>query len=138
MFHPWKDPLEKAVAAHSSVLAWRIPWTGKPGHLQSKDCKESDTTEQLSFTHYYFKSFLNYLPVSSCLLPSILDSATGVIFLKCRSNHFTHGYFPLSTLNRAVIVQSVITEISSRTFQKCEFLVTNQHLLNQSTNGKAK
>ena len=31
----WEDPLEKGMAAHSSVLAWRISWTEKPGGLQS-------------------------------------------------------------------------------------------------------
>ena len=30
-----EDPLEKAIATHSSILAWRIPWTEKPGGLQS-------------------------------------------------------------------------------------------------------
>ena len=30
-----EDPLEKGMAAHSSVLAWRIPWTEEPGGLQS-------------------------------------------------------------------------------------------------------
>ena len=31
----WDDPLEKGMAAHSSVLAWRVPWTEEPGGLQS-------------------------------------------------------------------------------------------------------
>ena len=31
----WEDPLEKGMAPHSSILAWRIPWTEKPGGLQS-------------------------------------------------------------------------------------------------------
>ena len=31
----WEDPLEKGMAAHSSILAWRIPWTEEPGGLQS-------------------------------------------------------------------------------------------------------
>ena len=31
----WEDPLEKGMATHSSILAWRIPWTKKPGELQS-------------------------------------------------------------------------------------------------------
>ena len=31
----WKDPLEKEMATHSSILAWRIPWTEEPGGLQS-------------------------------------------------------------------------------------------------------
>ena len=30
----WEDPLEKGMAIHSSILAWRIPWTEKPGGLQ--------------------------------------------------------------------------------------------------------
>ena len=30
----WEDPLEEGTAAHSSVLAWRIPWTEEPGGLQ--------------------------------------------------------------------------------------------------------
>ena len=31
----WEDPLEKEMATHSSILAWRIPWTENPGKLQS-------------------------------------------------------------------------------------------------------
>ena len=31
----WEDPLEKEMATHSSVLAWKIPWTEEPGGLQS-------------------------------------------------------------------------------------------------------
>ena len=36
-FNPWvgKIPLEEEMATHSSILAWRIPWTEKPGGLQS-------------------------------------------------------------------------------------------------------
>ena len=37
------------MATHSSTLAWEIPWTEKPGRLQSMGCKESDTTELLQF-----------------------------------------------------------------------------------------
>ena len=31
----WEDPLEKGMATHSSILAWRIPWTEEPGRLRS-------------------------------------------------------------------------------------------------------
>ena len=31
----WEDPLEKGMATHSSILAWRIPWTEEPGGLLS-------------------------------------------------------------------------------------------------------
>ena len=40
-----EDPLEKAVATHSSILAWRIPWTEERGGLQVIGSQESDTTE---------------------------------------------------------------------------------------------
>ena len=45
----WEDLLEKEMATHSSIFAWRIPWTEEPGRLQSMGCKESDTTEWLHF-----------------------------------------------------------------------------------------
>ena len=32
-FLGWEDPLEKEMATHSSILAWRIPWTKEPGRL---------------------------------------------------------------------------------------------------------
>ena len=44
-----EDPLEKEMATHSSILAWRIPWTEELGGLQSMGRKESDTTERLHF-----------------------------------------------------------------------------------------
>ena len=34
-FLGWEDPLEKEMAIHSSILAWKIPWTKEPGGLQS-------------------------------------------------------------------------------------------------------
>ena len=48
----WEDPLEEEMVTHSSVLAWKISWTEKPGGLQSspKGHKESDLIEHLN-TH---------------------------------------------------------------------------------------
>ena len=40
----WKDPLEKKMATHSYILAWRISWIREPGGLQSMGSQESDTT----------------------------------------------------------------------------------------------
>ena len=40
-----EDPLEDGMATHSSILAWRIPWTEEPGGLQSWGRKELDRTE---------------------------------------------------------------------------------------------
>ena len=39
-----EDLLEKEMATHSSILAWRIPWTEEPGGLQFMRLKESDMT----------------------------------------------------------------------------------------------
>ena len=44
-----EDPLEKEMATHSSVLAWRIPWTEEPGGYSPWGCKELDTTKQILF-----------------------------------------------------------------------------------------
>ena len=38
----WEDSLEKKMATHSSVLAWKIPWMEEPGGLQSMSHKELD------------------------------------------------------------------------------------------------
>jgi len=46
----WEDPLEKGMATHSSILAWRIPWTEEPGRLQSMGLEESDMTERLTLS----------------------------------------------------------------------------------------
>ena len=43
-----KDPLEKEMATHSSLLAWAIPWIEEPGGLLSVGLQESDTTEGLT------------------------------------------------------------------------------------------
>ena len=43
-------PLEKEMETHSSILAWKIPWTEEPGRIQCMGCKESDMTERFHFT----------------------------------------------------------------------------------------
>ena len=40
----WEDTLEKGMATHSNILAWRIPWTEEAGRLQSVRSQESDMT----------------------------------------------------------------------------------------------
>ena len=50
---PWvrKIPLEKGIATHSSILAWRVPWTEEHGRLQSVRLQKINMTEQLTHTH---------------------------------------------------------------------------------------
>ena len=40
----WEAPLEKGMATHSRILAWRSPWTEEPGGLQSMGSQELDLT----------------------------------------------------------------------------------------------
>ena len=44
----WEDPLEEEMATHSSILAWKIPWTEEPGGLQSTGWQELDMTNVMS------------------------------------------------------------------------------------------
>ena len=48
----WEDPLEEDMATHSSILAWRIPWTGEPdGYSSPVGCKELDATSDRACRH---------------------------------------------------------------------------------------
>ena len=47
----WEDPLEEGMATNSSILAWRILWTEKPGGYSPQRCKELDTTKVTQHTH---------------------------------------------------------------------------------------
>ena len=40
----WEDPLEKEIANHSNILAWKIPWTEEPSRLQSLESRALDMT----------------------------------------------------------------------------------------------
>ena len=46
-----EDPLQKGMATHSSILAWRIPWTGEPNGLQSMGSQKNQTGLTLSLFH---------------------------------------------------------------------------------------
>ena len=70
----WEDPLEKGMAPHSSILAWRIPRTEEPGRLQSMGCKESDMTE---VTEHAGNPSLTVLKA----LTTVPSSASDVLFI---------------------------------------------------------
>ena len=57
-------PLEEGMATHSSILAWRIPWTEEPGRLQS--IGELDTTKATQ--HIYTSSSKNHCSVTSMVV----------------------------------------------------------------------
>ena len=55
------------MAAHSSIPAWRTPWTEEPGRLHSMGLQESDTTEQLSTVRTDSSDKFNFLAKIYCL-----------------------------------------------------------------------
>ena len=63
----WEDPLEKEMAIHSSILAWRIPWTEEPGGLQS--------TGSQRVGHYWATSLhFNILICPGILMENLMTS----------------------------------------------------------------
>ena len=78
----WEDPLEKEMATHSSILAWRIPWTEEPGGLQSTGSQRVGP-DWATFTS---------------------GDISGGLF--CSYNHYTIRLFPL--LNHMVIFWIVL------------------------------
>ena len=66
----WKDPLEKGVAAHSSILAKRVPWTEEPGRLQSTGSQRlGHNWLTNTFTNYFHTHKLQCL--TECGYPSV-------------------------------------------------------------------
>ena len=62
----WDHPLEKRMATHSSILAWRMPWTGKPGGLSSIGSQRvvynwTTNTRTHTHTHTHTHTYINQL-----------------------------------------------------------------------------
>ena len=51
----WEDPLEKEVATHSSILGWKIPWTGEPGWPQSTGSQRVGHNGETSLSLFTFE-----------------------------------------------------------------------------------
>ena len=60
---PMHIPLEKAMATHSSILAWRIPWMEEPGGLQSMGCKRVGHNLETKQQCTYHLSFDTEFPI---------------------------------------------------------------------------
>ena len=56
----WEDPLEKGMATHSSILAWRIPWTEELGGLQFMGSQESVRHDMHAFINAYMPRHAGY------------------------------------------------------------------------------
>ena len=70
----WKDPLEKGMAAHSSILVWKIPWTEEPGRLYSLwGHKGLKTSEQLTHRHAHTHTHTQPIMTVNPFLPYMMQ-----------------------------------------------------------------
>ena len=84
-----KIPLEQGMATHSSILAWRIPWTEEPGRLQSVGSQRADTTEQLTLCSGGSRLWCN--PVTHPV-----KQPQNLKMMCSNGRHFTRSHLPLS------------------------------------------
>ena len=87
-----EDPLEKEMATHSSILAWRIPWTEEPGRLQSMGLQRVGldwvTNTFTYFTHTSHSVYISYVPA----VPYLMISAFGnhLFLMTCLQSRYVH------------------------------------------------
>ena len=100
-FLGWEDPLEKEMVAHSSILAWKIPWTAEPGWLLSMGSQR--VRHDFTFTFTLCSVIQLYLTLSNpmdCRLPGSSvhgDSSGKNIGVGCHV--LFQGIFPTQGLN---------------------------------------
>ena len=94
-----EDPLEKEMATHSSILAWRIPWTEEPGRLQFMGSKESDTAKHTqtstNFITYYQSSVGSVLWAVDILVKTVFSSSRA-----CSNKQSQHNIIKLLMMIR--------------------------------------
>ena len=111
----WEDPLEKGMATHSNILAWKIPWTEETGGLQStglRRVRNNWTTkeqEKTSKTEVYYQGFsfnstFNFLFSEVMLKKRPVHSTAHLI------HHEKWKWRPLSRVWLFVTIQSMILE----------------------------
>ena len=66
----WEDPLEEGMTTHSSILAWRIPWTEEPGGLQSTGSQTATHNGQTKHAQIKYKRgfIFTYITIFSCTI----------------------------------------------------------------------
>ena len=120
-FPVWEDPLGKGKAIHSSILAWRIPWSEEPGGLQFMGCKELDMTEvtEQCILECIFRVNLMYVLHTVLCLPflspvlyrfSLAVLYTAVCIHQSQSPDLSH---PLSLLGVYTFVVHICVSISA-------------------------
>ena len=90
----WEDPLEKEMAAHSSILAWKIPWTWSLVGYCPWGHKESDTTERLHFHFHRDKHSL----ITKIIISLLMFRASLLTFVSLPEVELVYGIHNLAIL----------------------------------------
>ena len=98
-----EDLLEKEMETHSSILAWKIPWTEEPVGYSPWSRKESDTTEQLHFLSFYCKKHQ----------PRV-HAIASLISKHSHSTAFTIAHFHPQALLHAFFLTLILPKLLSR------------------------
>ena len=104
----WEDPLEKEMAAHSSILAWKIPWTEEPGRLQSMGSQRVRQDQRLHFTslllyRLYIFFFFKFKHCTTSKYHSGAQKIQRAIFLKI----YISVFVPLKLFIKCIHAQSL-------------------------------
>ena len=94
-FLGWEDPLEKGMANHSSILAWEIPWTERPGGLQSMGLQRvgHDWVTNALHTHFFrFHFFLVLISNVICHCHTFEESISYSLDHEEFAPHFTNHH----------------------------------------------
>ena len=100
----WEDLLEKKMVTHSSILAWRIPWTEEPVGYSSQGCKESDKTEM---TQHVVCMYLLYMSYSTKPLQSQCIKSANSIGTKIKNVYEGLGMLNLGNQGFDIIRKNV-------------------------------
>ena len=97
-----EDPMQKGMATHSSILAWRIPWTEEPGRLQSMGLQRI-RHDLATNTNTYIYAYCTWI--------SVFFFRFGSFQLKCLQMHF-QSPFSFSPLPRISMACSLLSHLS--------------------------
>ena len=103
-----EDPLEKEMATHSSIHAWKIPWTMEPGELRSMELQRVGhdlvTSPSLSYLHTYI-----HIPLVQCWIEKVIAdsllSSRGTDSIFCQEEDVSCGLFKDSIKMRKSLSQ---------------------------------
>ena len=86
----WGKSLEKEMVTHSSILAWKIPWTEEPDRLQSMGSKSRTRLSNFTSLHFIYSSVNTSIPISHFISLCLPPVSHKFVFYTCNSFCFVN------------------------------------------------